>query len=172
MRIPKGPYRPDHVSEERAEYVVRSDDEFEFVSNRRSNTVIDNAVIDLWLPVIGTTAYTVYSVYCRLERAGRVSGLNQVRLARSLRIGTSTLQQVNELLEDYGFVTIIRPSGTDRIQHRGMKVVVEDPPEEVPHEVLDIHRSLGNPEFYQPLAYFLARLEDLVSGDEISRDPI
>jgi hypothetical protein len=97
---------------------------------------IPNYVYDLWLPVLGMDAIGLYAVYCRLERNDTCKGLGQQRLARLLRIGTTRLANLNEILEDCGFIKIEQPSGYERVIHYTATIVVLDPPEEVPAEAI------------------------------------
>jgi hypothetical protein len=97
---------------------------------------IPNYVYDLWLPVLGMDAIGLYAVYCRLERNDTCKGLGQQRLARLLRIGTTRLANLNEILEDCGFIKIEQPSGYERVVHYTSTITVLDPPEEVPAEAI------------------------------------
>ncbi len=127
----------------------------EFGSERRAGDVrIPNYIYDLWLPLLGADAIMVYSIYCRLEREGRVYGMTTLEIARSCRIGKTKLQEINAILVDCGFIRLTTPKSIDRLRHYTNSVIVLDPPRKISAAQIEKYA----PEYgYQPLTKWLVQ---------------
>ena len=127
-----------------------------FISHRMGQVRIANYVYDIWLPIIGAKGIAVYGVYCRLEREGTVKAITQADIAKACRIGTNTLAQVNEQLEECGFIKVSKPEGHKRLMHWTTAIDVYDPPKEVPAEIVKKHE---HPQGYEALSRWLVAPE-------------
>jgi hypothetical protein len=80
------------------------------VEDRRQGFyMVENAVMDWYLPLMGLTGYAVYSLYCRLANNREDVAWPSFRTVCShLRIGPATLTQVNTLLEVLGLIEVER----------------------------------------------------------------
>lgn len=145
----------DRACDGRTLYVTDDEGGIRFESDRRVGDVrIPNYVYDLWLPILGLDGLGVYALYCRLERSETVKGLSLGQIARYCRIGKTTLVAIHAMLESYGFLTIQRPEGMDRFNHRQLVIRVHEAPDEVPAEVISAHFP---DQSYQPLVRWLIR---------------
>lgn len=121
-------------------YFEQEDKGIIFRTNRKIGDVrIPNYVYDIWMPVIGSDAIGVYGVYCRLEMNGSVKKISQRTLAKACRIGVNKLNKINGLLELCGFIEIDKPTGHKRLMHFTTEIAVNDPPQAVSAEILDVH---------------------------------
>lgn len=138
----------------------------QFVSTRRPGEVrVPNYVYDMWLPVLGNDAIGVYSVYCRLEREGSVKGLSMTVLAKKLRMGVRKLNEINECLEECGFVRVAKPQGYERLMHWTTRIEVLDPPQEIAQELIAKYAPDSG---YEPLCPWLTNVPEMhsdISGD-------
>lgn len=134
------------------------------VSGRKIGEVrIPNYVYDLWLPLLGGDAISVYGVYCRLERAKVVKGISFRKIAVACQIGDAKLNSINEMLIDCGFVTIKKPTGTARGQHLTSEITTLDPPRKLLPELIEKYKGKRG---YAPLS------EWLVSGESETPDSV
>lgn len=129
-----------------------------FVSQRRPGEVrIPNYIYDMWMPLVGSDAIGVYSVYCRLERKGTVKAMSMKTLAQRCRIGIKKLEKINAALVECGFVTITKPKGYKRLMHWTTEVEILDPPKEVTQVLID---KYAPPSGYKILTPWLSLPED------------
>lgn len=109
-----------------------------FQTERKIGDVrIPNYVFDLYLPLLGATAIGVYAMYCRLEREGKVQGMNQNKIARACRIGNNTLAEINTTLETCGFIRIEKPIGDEKLKHYTSRIITLDPPLYIIPEIIE-----------------------------------
>jgi len=108
-----------------------------FTSRRKGEVRIPNYVYDLWLPLLGATAIGVYSMYCRLEREDIVKAMTQARIAKMCRIGTRKLAEINDVLEDCGFIVITKPEGHKRLMHWTTEIEIFEAEERVSQKLID-----------------------------------
>jgi len=127
-----------------------------FTSHRMGQVRVANYVYDIWLPILGARGVAVYSVYCRLEREGVVKAITQADLAKACRIGSNTLRELNQLLEECGFIKITSPASFKRLMHWTVEIEVFDPPIEVPAEIIERYQ---HPQGYQALSTWLVAPE-------------
>lgn len=134
-----------------------------FSSGRRPGEVrIPNYVYDLWLPLIGTDALTVYAVYCRLEREDTVKAITLDTIAKCCRIGKATLYKANAKLQDCGFIVVKSPQGNARAHHHTTEITVNDPPQEVKAGLIEKYKADSG---YEPLSKWLvSNPTDVLSG--------
>jgi hypothetical protein len=98
---------------------------------------IPNYIYDLYLPLLGATAIGVYAMYCRLEREGKVQGMNQNKIARACRIGNNTLAEINSALETCRFIRIEKPIGDEKLKHYTSRIITLDPPLYIIPEIIE-----------------------------------
>lgn len=136
----------------------RTEQGIQVISDRKHGDVrIPNYVYDLWMPLLGATTIGVYSMYCRLEHDGLIKGLSVQKIATACRIGKDRLADIHEALERYGFITIKRPEGVERVMHWTLTVIVHEPPENVDMEWVKKNAPDDLPADYQPLTPWLAK---------------
>jgi hypothetical protein len=112
-----------------------------------------NYVYDLWMPVLGIVDIGIYNVYCRLERENIVKAITLGDIAKACRIGKSRLYKINDRLEECGFILIKPPEGWRRLAHHTTEIIVLDPPQEVPIEMIKKYVQLKGG--YHPLTPWL-----------------
>ena len=78
------------------------------VEDRRQRFyIIDNIVLDAYLPLMGLKAYAVYSLYSRMAREDLAwPGFDYI--CKALHIGRSTLAECNRTLEALGLIEVAR----------------------------------------------------------------
>ncbi len=78
------------------------------VEDRRQRFyIIDNIVLDAYLPLMGLKAYAVYSLYSRMAREDLAwPGFDYI--CKALHIGRSTLSECNRTLEALGLIEVAR----------------------------------------------------------------
>lgn len=113
---------------------------------------IPSWVYDLWMPLLGAEAMGIYALYCRLEMHGAVRKISLRDLARIFRIGDKRLSDINDLLEDCGFITINKPEGLRRLKHWTTEIIVNDPSPHIPATVIEKYK---HPKGYQPVTTWL-----------------
>lgn len=119
-------------------YEVQEDGGIEFASERRAWGVdIPAYVYDLWMPLLGSDIIGMLGVYYRLERDSEVKGLSLKKLAVKCCKSSNTLAAFNEILEDCGFIRIIRPIGDEITRHFTLRIVTLDPPGSVSNDVIE-----------------------------------
>lgn len=116
-----------------------------------------NYIVDLWLPIIGHKAFTVYSTYCRLARDHEVKAIPQKTLANALRMGTGSLSAANKTLEECGFIKVIPPSKYQKSMHWTNCIKIYDPPVEVSAEIVE---KYAHPQGYMPLSHWLVETSE------------
>lgn len=116
-----------------------------FVSERKmGDTRIPNYVIDMYMPLVGGDAFSLYNLYCRLERAGQVKGLNMTELGKAIHVSRNTISRLNDVLEAAGMIRMVKPSGREILMHYSTSIVLLDPPEIVTAETLSaVYTFLG-----------------------------
>lgn len=116
-----------------------------FVSERKmGDTRIPNYVIDMYMPLVGGDAFSLYNLYCRLERAGQVKGLNMTELGKAIHVSRNTISRLNDVLEAAGMIRMVKPSGREILMHYSTSIVLLDPPETVTTETLSaVYTFLG-----------------------------
>lgn len=131
-----------------------------FESDRRPGEVrIPNYVYDLWMPLLGIEVIGVYAVYCRLEREDSVKGMTQADIARFCKIGVRRLNDINDLLEKHGFISVQKPEGISRIKHFTTKITVKDAPTSIPAKEIELHDADRKTTKYRPLTAWLVASE-------------
>lgn len=134
-----------------------------FNSGRKPGEVrIPNYVYDMWLPLIGTEAITVYAVYCRLERAEIVTAITMDTIARCCRMSKTTLGKLNDVLVECGFITIKKPEGNRRAHHMTNEITVNDPPQKISAELIAKYQPASG---YEPLSKWLCEVPDSTSHE-------
>lgn len=134
-----------------------------FSSGRKPGEVrIPNYVYDMWLPLIGTEAITVYAVYCRLERAEIVKAITMETIAKCCRMSKTTLGKLNELLAECGFITIKKPEGNRRAHHMTNEITVNDPPQKISAELIEKYQPKSG---YEPLSKWLCEVPPSTSHE-------
>lgn len=129
-----------------------------FRSERKSGEVrIPNYVYDLWLPLLGIEAIGVYTLYCRLEREETVKAITQDRIARLCKMGKVKLREINDRLQECGFITVKVPKGRARANHHTTEIVVKDPPSQVDAVLIRTYQSDSG---YEPLTTWLCEVEN------------
>lgn len=138
-----------------------------FSSERKPGEVrIPNYVYDIWLPILGSDALAVYTVYCRLEMKGAVKKIKLVDIARACRIGKTKLNKINDKLENCGFVKINKPAGETRLMHWTTEVIVLDPPRKIAQKLIDKYAPS-----YEILTPWLLGDEDQIDPPEDPNGP-
>jgi len=100
--------------------------------------MIENYIIDLWMPVIGVDALGLYTAYKRaIFKGNKVIRRSQAELGKLLRIGKSKLSKLNNLLEECGFIRVTKPTGKEKLEHKPTKIEVFDPPKELSSELVN-----------------------------------
>lgn len=128
-----------------------------FRSERKSGEVrIPNYVYDLWLPLLGIEAIGVYTLYCRLEREETVKAITQDRIARLCKMGKVKLREINDRLQECGFIAVKVPKGRARANHHTTEIVVKDPPSKVDALLIRTYQSDSG---YEPLTTWLCEVE-------------
>jgi len=97
---------------------------------------IPNYVFDIWMPLLGGSAINIYCVYCRLEQGGKVKGIPQNNIARACRMGKATLRNINDTLQECGFIKVIPPKGRRRLEHKTVTIEVFKAPATIPTELM------------------------------------
>lgn len=134
-----------------------------FNSGRKPGEVrIPNYVYDLWLPLIGTEAITVYAVYCRLERAEIVKAITMETIAKCCRMSKTTLGKLNDILAECGFIAIKKPEGNRRAHHMTNEITVNDPPQKISAELIAKYKPNSG---YQPLSEWLCEVPPSTSHE-------
>lgn len=128
-----------------------------FVYHREGFVKIDNYIYDLWLPLIGARAITVYGLYSRLAREGYVKAIPQEKLASALRMGHRKLKEINDKLEECGFIKIRKPEGYEITMHWSSTIEVFDAPKVVPREIIEKYQK---PSGYEVLCDWLIQDEN------------
>jgi hypothetical protein len=129
-----------------------------FRSERKSGEVrIPNYVYDLWLPLLGIETIGVYTLYCRLEREATVKAITQDRIAKLCKIGKVKLREINDRLQECGFITVKVPKGRARANHHTTEIVVKDPPPQIDALLIRTHQSHSG---YEPLTTWLCEVEN------------
>lgn len=141
------------------------------VSGRKIGDVrIPNYVYDLWLPLIGGDALSVYGVYCRLERANVVKAISLRDIAKACRIGDNRLEKLNLLLQECGFIVVQKPKGKQRGQHYTTEITTYNPPHKIAAALIE---KLKPPSGYVPLSAWLVEppteTPNDVSSDELAK---
>ena len=143
-------------------YFEAEDGSIAFKSERKAWGVDTPAyVYDLWLPLLGIDAIGLYGVYCRLEREGEVKGLNVHKLARKCRVGTETINSLNDKLVAARFIRVEKPESWQKLAHFTTKIITLDAPKEVTPSDIEIFRpKRGAAWEYEPLSpWLIAELE-------------
>jgi len=123
------------------------------ISGRKIGEVrIPNYVYDLWLPLIGGDALSVYGVYCRLERQNTVKAITLKDIARACRIGDGKLAEINQKLERCGFVVVRKPTGLARGRHFTTEIVTMNPPRRISQALIEAYQIDSG---YVPLSSWL-----------------
>lgn len=115
-------------------------------------TAISNYIADLWTPLIGHAALSVYLIYARLGREKEVKAISQRELADGLRMGKDTLRKANDTLEDCGFIKVEVPEGYKKSMHWTTSVRLLEPPKEISQDLID---KYAKPSGYKPLSPWL-----------------
>jgi DnaD/phage-associated family protein len=141
----------------------------EFKSERKPGEVrIPNSVYDIWMPLLGIEVIGVYAVYCRLEREGQVKGLTQPQIATSCKIGTRRLDDINDILQEHGFIAVYRPDNKQKSKHEKTQITIKDPPTFVKSEFITKHDE-GRKVKYMPLTAWLVEDSTALSNDYAPR---
>lgn len=127
-----------------------------FVYKKTGFTMVENHVIDLWQPLIGE-AIRVYITYCRLARDHYVKAISQEKLAKGMRIGRKKLRDMNEILEECGFIKIRKPEGHEIRMGWSTTIEILDPPKTVPQELIEKYQ---HPSGYEIIAGWLMEDDD------------
>lgn len=123
------------------------------ISGRKIGEVrIPNYVYDLWLPLIGGDALTVYGVYCRLERGKTVRAFTMRDVAKACRIGDKKLTEINTMLSDCGFVVVQKPIGKARANHFTTEITTLNPPRHIAAYLIEKYEIKSG---YEPLSAWL-----------------
>ncbi len=132
-------------------HYTQTDAGVRFISERRPGDVrIPNYVYDMWLPLLGSDAIGIYSVYCRLEREGTVKQLTTTRLTKICRIGKAKLGNINDDLVRCGFIRVVKPTGKKRLMHWTTEITILDPPQFVTQELINEFLPKGGYEILTP----------------------
>jgi DnaD/phage-associated family protein len=123
------------------------------ISGRKIGEVrIPNYVYDLWLPLIGGDALTVYGVYCRLERGKTVRAITMRDIAKACRIGDKKLTEINAMLSACGFVVVRKPIGKARANHFTTEITTLNPPQQIAACLIEKYQIKSG---YEPLSTWL-----------------
>lgn len=126
------------------QYTQEADGTIRFTSARKSGEVrIPNYVVDLYLPVLGAQTLGLYVLYCRLEREGSVKGITGKRIASLCRMGLTSRDAANKVLQELGFVEVKPPRGKDRLRHFTTEIVVLDPPNRISKAQMEKFAAAG-----------------------------
>lgn len=137
-----------------------------FSSDRKPGEVrIPNYVFDMWLPLVGTDAIALYSVYCRLERAEVVKAITVETIAKCCRMSKTTVGKLNDVLTECGFINIKKPVGNARAHHMTNEITVKDPPRKISPALIAKYQPESG---YVPLSTWLIQDESEVP-DSTSR---
>jgi hypothetical protein len=100
--------------------------------------IVENFIVDLWMPIIGVDGLGLYTAYKRTSynKANRIISRNQSELVDLFRIGKSKLNTLNSLLEDCGFIKVLKPKGKDKLSHKPTQIEIFDPPKDIDKNII------------------------------------
>lgn len=123
---------------------------------------IPSWVYDLWMPLLGAEAMGVYTLYCRLEMYGAVRKISLRDLATAFRIGYKRLNDIHDMLQDCGFITVNKPQGLRRVKHWTTEIQVHDPAQHIPIGIIEKYQ---HPQGYKPVTTWLvAEVEQIAEA--------
>jgi hypothetical protein len=88
-----------------------------------------NALTDKWARIIGPQAFLIYHTFkslCRGQEERPFPRVRQVDWAEYMGMGLQVYQRSLKILTGVGLLSVIQPTGEDRLQHKPSKIILND----------------------------------------------